>query len=145
MTAQPLRCDTLVVSCMDFRLQAFLDPWLATTLGYGNYDRVAIAGGVKDQDSVLAHVDLAVRLHAVRLVLLLNHEDCGAYGAAGTLARHQADLRATRARIQAVHPGLAVACGYLRLDGVFAHVPGEEDAPPQPLDAAVRRALGGVA
>lgn len=130
---------------MDFRLQAFLDPWLATTIGYGNYDRVAIAGGVMDQDSVLAHIDLAVRLHAVRLVVLLNHEDCGAYGAAGTLARHQADLRAARARVAATHPGLTVVCGFVRLDGALVHVPGEQGAPPQPLDALVTRALNGEA
>ena len=136
-------CDALAISCMDFRLQTFLDPWYAAVFGHGNYDRVAIGGGVKDQAAVLAHVDLAVRLHDVRLVLLLNHEDCGAYGVEGTMSRHQADLRAVRARIMATHPELTVVLGVLMLDGTFVHVPGEVGDPQLALPAVVRDGLRG--
>lgn len=135
------QCDALVVTCMDFRLQQHLDPWLASVLGTGQYDRVSVAGGVKDQAFVLSHVTLGVNLHSVRLVLLLNHEDCGAYGAEGTMQRHQQDLRATAAAIEARYPGLVVVLGYLSLDGTFSHVPKDGDST-LPLDAIVRDALG---
>lgn len=140
---RPLRCDALVVSCIDFRLQAHLDAWLSSVLGYGTYDRVALAGGVKDREVVLTQVTLAARLHGIRLVLLLNHEDCGAYGVEGTPDRHRADLRATRRRIQAALPTLAVVLGYMRLDGAFVHIPAAEGAPAQSLAVVVRRLLHG--
>ncbi len=139
-----LRCDALVVTCIDFRLQAALDFWFAGTLGHGAYDRAALAGGVKDQETVLQQVDIAARLHGIRLVLLLNHEDCGAYGLEGNLSRHRADLRAVRQRILAAHPDLAVALGYVQLDGVFVHVPAEDGAPVRPLQAVVKELLRGL-
>lgn len=140
---QLLRCDALVVSCIDFRLQAHLDAWLSSVLGYGTYDRVALASGVKEREAVLAQVALAARLHGIRLVLLLNHEDCGAYGVEGTLARHQADLRAIQRRIQAELPDLTVVLGYMQLDGAFVHIPVEAGAPVQSLAAVVRGVLRG--
>lgn len=140
---RPLCCDALVVSCIDFRLQAQLDAWLSSVLGYGRYDRVALAGGVKDRGTVLAQVALAARLHGIRLVLLLNHEDCGAYGAEGTPDRHRADLRAIQRRIQAELPDLVVVLGYVQLDGAFIHVPAEEGIPVQSLAAVVRDVLRG--
>ena len=51
---------------MDYRLQKYLNDWLDKNPGTGNYDRVAIAGGVLDIYSVLKHIELAVRLHKIR-------------------------------------------------------------------------------
>ena len=65
---------------MDYRLQKYLNDWLDQNPGTGSYDRVGIAGGVLDISSVLKQIELAVRLHKIRKVILINHEDCGAYG-----------------------------------------------------------------
>ncbi|GAB4576451.1 MAG: hypothetical protein Kow0077_32870 [Anaerolineae bacterium] len=139
---RPPGCDALVVTCMDFRLQAHLDTWLAGVLQHGNYDRVALAGAARDQAVVMSQVDLAVRLHGVRLIVLINHEDCGAYGALGTLDRHATDLRALRARIREAHPHVAVVTGYLKLDGTFLHVADDENLKALPsLEEAVRQHL----
>lgn len=133
-------CDALVVTCMDFRLQKLLDPWLARVLGWDNYDRVSVAGAAKALDSVLRHVDTAVRLHDVQLVLLLNHEDCGAYAGQGTPQRHQQDLWEAAKQIRENYAGVTVLLGYLTLDGVYTHVP-EEGAAMQPLEALIQAAL----
>src|ERR1700690_1746512 len=96
-----LYCEALVVHCMDYRLQKYLNHWLDQNPGMGNYDRVAIAGGVLDMDPVLKHIELAVRLHRIRKVILINHEDCLAYGSIGTLERHRADLLEAEQKIHA--------------------------------------------
>lgn len=115
--------DTLVVHCIDFRLQAYLDPWLQNKLGHGNYDRVSLAGGVFDFDTVLGQVHIAKRLHEINRVILINHEDCGAYGDASTLERHREDLGKASRRINALHPDLDIETYYLQLNGKFERFP----------------------
>jgi len=118
-----LSCEALVVHCMDYRLQKYLNDWLNKNPGIGNYDRVAIAGGVLDIYFVLKHIELTVRLHKIRKVILVNHENCGAYGPEGTFERHKADLIEAERKIQALHMNLMVEKYYLKLDGSFERVP----------------------
>jgi len=110
-------CETLVVTCIDFRLQQHLDGWLATHVGHGNYDRVSIAGGVKNWEVVIAQIEIAIRLHRVQRVILMNHEDCGTYGWQGTVERHKADLAAAQQQVWSKFPTVTVETYLIRLDG----------------------------
>lgn len=111
--------DTLVVHCIDYRLQAYLDDWLKSKFGHGNYDRVSLAGGVFDFDTVFGQIHIAKRLHKINGVVLINHEDCGAYGDESTPERHQADLEKASRKINATFPSLKIETYYLHLDGEF--------------------------
>lgn len=114
--------ESLIVTCMDFRFQKYINAWADKTVGIGNFDRVAWAGGVFDMFGIFKHVELAKRLHHIKQVILINHEDCGAYGAAGTHARHVADLQQTAKSITALLPELKVQTYFLHLDGTFEQV-----------------------
>ncbi len=114
--------QAIVVHCMDFRLQKHLDEWLQREMGHGQYDRLSLAGGVFDLNFVMQQVELSHRLHEIKQVVLINHEDCGAYGAAGNPERHAADLRQAKQRIEAEIPGLEVKLYYLLLNGAFEPV-----------------------
>lgn len=118
----PLRCEALVLTCKDWRFQRFFDRWIADNLGYGNYDRVAFAGGVLSWDILMSQVETAKRLHDIERVVLINHEDCGAYGTAGTLERHTADLRHARRTIESALPDLRVELYFAHLDGTFERI-----------------------
>ncbi len=85
--------QAIVVHCMDFRLQKIINDWLESEFGVGDYDRLSVAGGVFDLDFVMKQVGISHRLHEIKKVVLINHEDCGAYGAADSPERHAADLR----------------------------------------------------
>ena len=115
----PLQCEALVVHCIDYRLQEFLNEWLKDNLPVRGFDRVAIAGGVYDVFYALRQVEIAVRLHQIKEVILINHEDCGAYGEAGNYARHKTDLEEAERKIEALFPDLDVETYYLHLDGEF--------------------------
>ena len=117
-----ISCEALVVHCMDYRLQKSLNDWLDKNPGAGQYDRVAIAGGALDIYSVLKQVELAVRVHGIRKVILVNHEDCRAYGSAGTFERHKTDLIEAERKIHALYMNLIVEKYYLKLDGTFEQV-----------------------
>ena len=111
--------DALIVHCIDFRLQEYLNHWLVENIGVGNYDRVSLAGGVFDFETVLKQVEIAERLHEIKKVVFVNHEDCGAYGEEGNRERHAADLRAAREKIRNYYSHLDVELYYLSLNGEF--------------------------
>jgi carbonic anhydrase len=114
-----IHCDALVVHCMDYRLQKFLQPWITVRFGYDNFDIISLAGGVHDYEMVLKYVQLAVQIHTINTVCLINHEDCRAYGREGIYRRHKHDLLETGSKIHALFPELRVETFYLHLDGMF--------------------------
>lgn len=114
-----IHCDALVVHCMDYRLQKFLQPWITVRFGYDNFDIISLAGSVHDYEMVLKYVQLAVEIHGIKTVCLINHEDCRAYGRDGTYKRHRHDLLETCSKIKALFPQLDVETFFLHLDGTF--------------------------
>jgi carbonic anhydrase len=114
-----IQCDALVVHCMDYRLQKFLQPWITVRFGYDNFDIISLAGSVHDYEMVLKYVQLAVQIHEIKTVCLINHEDCRAYGRDGTYKRHRHDLLDTSTKLHALFPQLNVETFYLYLNGTF--------------------------
>lgn len=106
---------------MDFRLSEFLNKWIGETIKEG-FDRLALAGGVKNLPFVLDQVRLSKKLHGIREVYLINHEDCGGYGEAGTFVRHSEDLKLAKNIIEEKYPGLKVFTLFLKLDGTYIWV-----------------------
>ena len=111
------QAEAIIVTCIDFRLQEAINKWLAEHFAPKTFDRVALAGGVKNLEAILGQIDIAYQLHHINKVVLINHEDCGAYGVVGTPAKHAEDLSAAKAKIKVVYPDLEVATYYLHLDG----------------------------
>ncbi|MDD5147287.1 MAG: hypothetical protein PHV63_01885 [Candidatus Daviesbacteria bacterium] len=115
-------CETIIVTCIDFRFQEYINNWIAENFAPKTYDRVAIAGGVFDLDYMLKQVDISRTLHHIKKVILINHEDCGAYGEEGTHEQHIQDLEEAKNQIEAFDKNLKVETIYLHLDGTFETV-----------------------
>lgn len=113
------KAKALIATCMDFRLQDDIDKWIEEHYEPESFDRVSLAGDIKDLKEVLGQVKLAYDLHQIEKVVLINHEDCGAYGAEGTIERHTADLKTAKAKINELYPNLEVETYYLHLNGIF--------------------------
>ncbi len=101
------------------QLAAFL-----SRLGYGSWDLRTQQGVAKDlvptvtggqKQSLLDAINISRELHGVREVLLMNHEDCGAYGGAKAFpswederAAHTRDLRAARQELLTRFPEMSI-------------------------------------
>lgn len=112
-------CEATVITCIDFRFQEYINNWISENFAPKTFDRVAIAGGVLDFDYVLKQVEISKRLHHITKVILINHEDCGAYGESSTPEKHAEDLKNAAAKIKQQHPDLEVSLYYLHLSGTF--------------------------
>lgn len=128
--------EALLLSCMDYRL---VDDVVRYMDGRGltnKYDHVILAGaslGVL-QDKNLSwgqtfwdHVGVAIDLHHIQKVIILDHRDCGAYKVflgpdaakdrATETVNHSVRLKALKAAIIAKHPSLSVETLIMDLDG----------------------------
>ena len=117
---------------MDFRFWPELNEWLKAQKLFGDGDIVALAGAVKnltqpnqpsDRDLVLRQIEISVQLHGIKKVVLINHQDCGAYGgsaAFGSLKEefefHKKELAKAKKTILERFAGLLIELVYARID-----------------------------
>lgn len=120
-------CDNLVITCIDFRFQNIFNDFVNSLK---KCDRVSIAGSSKslvDEDtckSVLKQIDISIRLHKINKIILLEHEDCGAYGGKAAVTNDQEEISQhsqlcvlANNLIKKHYPKLKVAFFYAKLDG----------------------------
>ena len=109
----------IVVTCIDFRLQEAINKWISENFTPRTFDRVALGGGVKNLDTILSQIEISVKLHHIKKAVLVNHENCGAYGETGTPEKHAEDLRNAKTKVKELYPDLEIETYYLHLDGTF--------------------------
>lgn len=142
-TSQVLASETeaLLLSCMDFRL---IDDMVRYMDGRGmtdKYDHVILAGAslgaLTDKypawgKTFFEHVEVAVKLHKIKKVVVIDHRDCGAYKVIlgpdavkdpdTELASHKTQLFALRDTLKAKHSTLDVELLIMALDGTVEAV-----------------------
>ncbi|KKT70004.1 MAG: hypothetical protein UX09_C0042G0002 [Candidatus Uhrbacteria bacterium GW2011_GWE2_45_35] len=113
-------CTHALIRCMDFRLQKAIDQWLADKNLPGDCDMISVAGAGKDivanpDGFVATQVDLSCKLHETKIILLMHHTDCGAYGGHTAFpslederAQHLGDMAKTEEIIKSKHPEVEV-------------------------------------
>lgn len=90
----PHGVNDLVISCIDYRFRAQIAAWIKDNLT-DQSDLIAVAGAAKalidatSQKYILNLIQIAVQLHGVTTVHILNHIDCGAYGGSKVHADRQ--------------------------------------------------------
>jgi len=82
----------------------------------GSFDHCA----PKEFAIIQTQIETSRRLHGTKRVILINHEDCGAYGQQGTKERHISDLAYAENVVQSMH--LDVEKYYLHLNGEFERI-----------------------
>ena len=115
-------CQAIVVCCIDFRFQKYIQKWTEENIKDQCFDLVGLAGSTKDLDTILKQIDISVQLHHICQVVLIHHEECGAYGAESTLENHTIDLLKAKSAILDRYPQLDISLYYLKLSGEFTPI-----------------------
>jgi carbonic anhydrase len=115
-------CEAAVVRCIDFRFEEYMRKWTDENLSGKQFDTIAMAGSTKDLKTMLKQIEISVKLHRIKKAILINHEECGAYGKDSTPERHTEDLRKARTEIETNFPEVVVELYYLHLNGEFEKV-----------------------
>lgn len=93
-------CSVLVLSCIDFRFQSSIRNFLIGIGLENDYDLLTRPGSSKDIDEALiGNIGLSLRLHGIKKVLVIHHQNCGAYGeslisgSGDELNKHKSDMQ----------------------------------------------------
>lgn len=115
-------CDTLLITCIDYRYAFANQEFINETLGLkDNYDHISIPGSIynlvnpETQDLLFSKFSLSVKLHLINRVVIISHRDCGGYGGSASfgseISEYEtlcADLRKARALLIEKYPTLEV-------------------------------------
>ncbi len=123
-------CDSLVITCNDFRFNTATQEFINNRLGMkGTYDYISIPGSIRNlldrntRDLVLNKFGVSVLLHHVKRVIILGHQDCR-IGYGGTKNFKEAldeyktvckDLKKARTRMGIRFPHLKVYLYYIAI------------------------------
>ncbi len=116
------RCHAVIICCIDFRFQKYIRKWTDENLKDQTFDLIGFAGATKDLETILRQIDISVRLHNICQVILIHHEECGAYGAESSIEKHTADLLKAKSAILSRYPDLDISPYYLTLSGEFTPI-----------------------
>lgn len=129
-------CDAAVLWCFDNRFQLGFSKYVKR-LGIVHSDSIKIAGGAKslaspeqenDREFVLEQIRKSIRLHGTKLVLLMLHSDCGAYGGlAGAFGdnalleaqHHEEELRRAAQCVRERIPGMEVRAYFVDFEAIW--------------------------
>jgi len=122
-------CEAVVLSCIDFRFWKETIEFIEKELKIEDFDFPSLPGSAKainestGEDVAFKCISVPVELHKAQKIILINHEDCGAYGGSerfgGNSAEeqkfHEGELRKAKEKILAKYPDKEVILIYVRL------------------------------
>jgi carbonic anhydrase len=128
--------DAAIVWCFDNRFHLAFSKFLKK-IGVVNFDAIKVAGGAKslasparetDREFVLQQIRTSILLHQTRLVILMVHSDCGAYGGlagfGGDTRReaqnHAAELQRAAGAVRSAIPDTDVQAYFVDFEGTWS-------------------------
>jgi carbonic anhydrase len=134
--AEAATTDALLLSCMDYRLMDDIEKYMSGRGLRDKYDHIVLAGASLGavtpkypawNQTFWEHLDIAIKLHAIHKVIVMDHRDCGAYKVilgADKVAdakmekdAHAVHLKQLKSAIVKKYPKLEVELLLMSLDG----------------------------
>lgn len=128
--------EALLLSCMDYRLLDEIERFMSFEELRDRYDHFILAGSSLGaitekypawNQTFWDHLDLAIQLHKINKVIVLNHRECGAYrlilgedfvkDRAKETAIHTNTLKELRRQVNKKYPEMEVGLLLMDLDG----------------------------
>lgn len=123
-----VECENLALVCMDFRFRKKINELLSQA-GYRDFDILVVPGASKaiiddsHRQIVLNALKIAVSLHGIRRLIMVDHIDCGTYGGSSRfpgqveeMAFHTERLHEAYQIIKSQYPMLEIVLMYIDWD-----------------------------
>ena len=123
-------CEAVVLTCIDFRFWRETLEFIEQELKLTTFDFPSLPGSakainecVKDGDLAMSCISVPCDLHHAKKIVIVNHEDCGAYGGSKKFegdkiaeqAFHEMELRKAKDAILSKYPEKEVVLVYVKL------------------------------
>lgn len=114
--------SALAIHCIDYRfVEKQRDFFLEKGLE-GNYDLIAYPGASKEVETLSDAISVSIRLHNPSKILILDHEDCGAFGENNSFDDHKNSLEKAKKFLEEKFPNISVELYLSQLDGKVAQI-----------------------
>lgn len=136
------KTEALLLSCMDYRFLDHIEEYMHSRGFASNYDHIVLAGaslGVLNNQNISwgqtfwDHVAIALKLHHIDQIIVIDHRDCGAYkvflgeeyvkDTATEFLTHSKMLIELQRQIAKRYPQLKVETLLMNLDGKIEYIP----------------------
>lgn len=122
-------CEAVVLSCIDFRFWRETVKFVEDELGIKSFDFPSLPGAAKavnecaEDDIALQCVSVPCGLHHVKKIVIINHQDCGAYGGSKEFNGdqtaeqkfHSAELKKAGEKLASKYPDKQIILIYAKL------------------------------
>lgn len=122
-------CEAVVLTCIDFRFWKETLEFVEKKLGIGDFDFPSLPGSAKainecinDSELALSCIGVPCGLHHVKKIVIVNHEDCSAYGGSkmfGSVEEeqkfHERELQRAKGKLLEKYPDKEYILVYARL------------------------------
>jgi len=123
-------CEAVVFACIDFRFWRETLEFVENGLGIKHFDFPSLPGGAKAildcdlaNDAATQCISVPCELHQAGKIVIINHEDCGAYGGSKEFQSreveqkfHEEELRRAKEKLSAKYPDKEYILIYAKLD-----------------------------
>ena len=124
-------CEAVVLSCIDFRFWKETVEFIENELEIKTFDFPSLPGSAKainesvDEKFVFGCISVPVELHHAGKIVIINHQDCGAYGGSAKFNGnseaeqefHEQELKKAKEKIAAKYPDKEIILVYAKLVG----------------------------
>jgi carbonic anhydrase len=122
-------CEAVVLSCIDFRFWKETVEFVENELGIKSFDFPSLPGAAKavnesmEGDVSAQCISVPIELHHAQKIVIINHEDCGAYGGSGKFGEdrneeqnfHAEELRKAKEKLLLKYPEKEIVLIYAKL------------------------------
>ena len=112
------KIEALIIRCIDYRFvtqsRKFKDDQGLTD----KYDLIAFPGASKSIHQLFDAIEVSNRLHKPKKIMIMDHEDCGAFGDKNSKSDHVESLRKAESLLNIQFPNIPIELYYIKFDGV---------------------------
>jgi len=122
-------CEAVILSCIDFRFWKEIVEFVENELGIKSFDFPSLPGAAKaineslDGDISQQCISVPIELHHAQKIVIINHEDCGAYGGSEKFGGdrdeeqkfHETELQKAKEKLKAKYPDKEIILAYAKL------------------------------
>lgn len=122
-------CEAVVLTCIDFRFWNKTVQFVGQEMGIKSFDFPSLPGAAKainessGSDLAMNCINVPVELHHVKKIVIVNHQDCGAYGGSAKFKGdseaeqkfHEEQLKLAKEKLSAKYPDQEIILVYAKL------------------------------
>lgn len=118
LNTHPEKIEALIIRCIDYRFVTQSRKFKENQGLTDKYDLLAFPGASKNIHQVFDAIKISNRLHKPKKIVIMDHEDCGAFGSSDSKLEHVKSLRKAKKLLNIQFPKIPIELFYIKFSGV---------------------------